>query len=392
MKTIALLLCPGTEKLRALLFLLVSLSFSVFVVEEEENTRFKVRKAKEKTADYKPINLFNLHFLPPIMNITSSATLFYTAVCIITTSVCALSSIPSQNSQTTGTLSQRGTNSIFIRTTKSDDLATIVDLLAFEKANEGEDSQPNIFNWNRGINKLKSKQSLNLQLTHRLDAILAANTFRNSLSIEEYKDMPIQNILWNNDSFRNKVEKAVKTTKEYNEYKSQWDDHNFALTPDESMLHHFMITAVDPEFVGKENEAGTVGFCEVGILLSPHDGFVPCIGNLVVSPNQRRRGVGRRLMECASRLIRVYSARITSNSDDDDGEDEQGFNSSIVGLYVDDGNQDAIRLYEKMGFEVSGKCNDVKGRVFMQLDIRESGETASNSGMQSQSDASLIGS
>ena len=42
---------------------------------------------------------------------------------------------------------------------------------------------------------------------------------------------------------------------------------------------------------------------------------------------------------------------------------------SVVGLYVDESNEHGIGQYQKMGFEMLGKCNHVEGRFFMNFDL-----------------------
>jgi len=275
--------------------------------------------------------------------------LFFALICLVSVSVSSLLSSPISKQH--ATTSQR-TRDITIRTTQPEDLPTIIDLLSFETSKES----PNLFNWITKMQRLQNVQSLTLQLTNRLNAIHAGRALKNSPLLKEYEgaDISLQQVLWSDISFRNKCEKAVKTTLEYNKYSTLWDSHHFALTPDAKMLNHFMMTAFDSSCMGEP-----VGFCEVGILSNPQieDGIFFCVGNLVVSPNKRRRGIGKQLMNCAIRMMRIHGQRVDIET---------------AGLHVDGENVDAIQLYEKMGFTVTGKCSHVEGRVFMQLELKES--------------------
>jgi len=300
-------------------------------------------------------------------------------------------STTSGHAAATGTRAR--TNSISIRTTNTVDLTTITDLLSCEKKTSSP--APSLFNWNAQIDRLKSKSSLTSQLTHRLAAIQAHSKYKSIIMEEmEMEDSSISTstsiplgILWNQDSYREKVEKAVKTTLEYHDMQeTPWDEWNFALTPDKFMLFHMMMTAVDEEFQSTRFDPEPVGFCEVGIVRHPNcknrnandnesandhdanDVFIPCITNLVVSPNQRRRGIGKRMMDCAIRTVRVYGRQLQLN-DGDDG--SVGWKLNTVGLYVDGDNKSAMALYQHMGFRVTGTCTDVSGRVFMELQMDE---------------------
>lgn len=280
--------------------------------------------------------------------------------------------------------------SIRIRSTKETDLPTIIDLLAFEASSQNIPQKtsniPLLFgNWNMSMKKLKNEVSLSSQLTQRFAAKQRAENVlsmhHNQHQQKLYKNIDeLRYILWADDTFRNKLEKAVQTTSTWEG--TIWDDWNFALTPESNMLHHFMITALDDEFVGMNTDnddesASVVGFCEVGICNVPSnydckDGqsrYMPCIGNLVVSPNHRRRGIGKRLIQSAVRLMRLTSHRHHIDSSFQDRNNRNSFIDE-VSLYVDEDNLQAIRLYEREGFVVGGRCDEKdKGRVFMTMNM-----------------------
>jgi ribosomal protein S18 acetylase RimI-like enzyme len=288
---------------------------------------------------------------------------------------------------------QNDLSSIRIRSTKETDLPTIIDLLAFEAStsqntkNETPQQKtsnlPLLFgNWNMSMKKLKSEVSFSSQLTQRFAAKKRAEKVLSIHHNQQQQKLTndieeLRYILWADDTFRNKLEKAVQTTSTWEG--TIWDDWNFALTPESNMLHHCMITALDDEFVGinadddDDESASVVGFCEIGICNVPSNydckegqsRYMPCIGNLVVSPNHRRRGIGKRLIQSAIRLMRLTSHRYDTHSFDNG-------NSLIdtVSLYVDEDNFQAIRLYEREGFVVAGRCHEKDNeRVFMTLKI-----------------------
>ena len=276
------------------------------------------------------------------------------------------------------------TNGISVRSTKPNDLPTIVDLLAFETSGPNG-SSPKTFNWKTKMQRLKNIQSLKTQLSNRLSVVNAARELMHPQSplVKKYADdtnvdidvsahARAHQILWSDDSFRNKCEKAIKTTLEYNTYSTLWNNYNFALTPDERLMQHYMITAIDDTFVGYDDDDGdgdgdVVGFCEVGILSNPdvEGELMYCIGNLVVSPNHRQRGIGSKLIKNALRTMRMHGKA-------------QLLGLENVGLYVDGQNENAIGLYEKIGFQVTGKCNHVDDRLFMQMNLLDTDVVASD--------------
>jgi len=321
----------------------------------------------------------------------------------------------------TSVSTSKSADSIYIRSSRKEDLPSVIDLLAFEagQSNSVSGSSGGMGvvggggGWNAGIQMLKRKQSLKEQLTPRLDVVLLARNiisdYETTLKLEGNRDIsveaPFEAALWDNDAFRSKVEKAANVAIDYGKEEctismssrcstsmTAWDNHNFDLTPQANMLQHFVLTAVDAEFVGSlmEIDDGSAiepevaGFCEIGMVPMPlslrtynddHEeedceegtSFIPCIGNLVVSPNQRRRGIAKRLIQSAIRLVRLHGVR--SNSSISGNGNKQG---SMIGLWVDAENTPAISLYDKVGF-VAMENNTEGGvgneKIFMTLDL-----------------------
>lgn len=294
----------------------------------------------------------------------------------------------SSSSTISSPMSTPTSSQIIIRTTQPQDLSAIVNLLSYETATSTKttalpaaatriNSIPAFpWNWKHHISKLKSHSNLHLQLSHRLAAKLALpsptcststfldNELESSSSSSSHTSLHsiwLNHVWIHNDAYRNKVERAVKTTLDfYKEDIAWWQDWNFALTPKREMMFHFIMTALEDMecFVGKD-DVEPVGFCELMMLKRPRvtleecvgmdseseqeeeeeEVFVPCIVNLVVSPNHRRRGIGKRLVECAVRAVRMYGK-------------EWNVDSGVVGLFVEEDNVGAIALYESVGFRV----------------------------------------
>ena len=151
-------------------------------------------------------------------------------------------------------------------------------------------------------------------------------------------------LLWDNDSFRQSVEKAASLSNEPH----IWKDHNFACAPQSfNWLFHKMVTAENV------HTGDIIGFCEVAILSKPSEGDssdtgtydeecrlvdnepgIPTIVNLVTSADHRRRGVGTTLLN--SVLNYVQRSSPTWNE---------------MALYVEEGNTRAIKMYERFGFQ-----------------------------------------
>lgn len=354
---------------------------------------------------------------PPIQNCHGTGLLIQNTACFSSSTSFNTPDLQSDTTPSPSTSSEKASSQpIVIRTTRPNDLSAIVDLLSYETTKSRSSTllpKSSSFpwtNWNAHLSKLKSHSNLHLQLNHRLSAKLALlsspslldhrvkknsnnHYFENDLSDSTNPTMTqVLNCIWtNNDTLRNKVERAVKTTLEfYKEDVSWWQDWNFALTPKHEMMFHYMMTASEDmecftaSRLGRENgvdgdgeQANVVGFCELMMLKRPillQDGcscsaygeevFVPCIVNLVVSPNHRRRGIGKRLVECAMRAVRLY------------GKEWNVDFGGAVGLFVEEDNVGAIALYEKLGFRVMGfkeegsqNMNSIGRQIYMELSM-----------------------
>jgi len=267
---------------------------------------------------------------------------------------------------------------IIIRKSKESDLVQISDMLANESIDLADGS-----NWSANIKKLKALSSFRTQILHRLQATEAATAVR---SYPEFCDLEstatdrdICRLLWSQKIFRSKLEKAAKTASSYEGANTLWEKHNFNVQPSDPMImNHIMVTAVDVDYVqGKRNcnDVCIVGFCEIAMLPIPSTDnerrYAPCIANLVVSPNHRRRGVASRLLRNAERFVKLHwSETIFCHSPDDCDLDEDDLRiRGILGLYVDKGNEAATNLYLRKNFKISKHSSTFAGRYFMEKDI-----------------------
>jgi ribosomal protein S18 acetylase RimI-like enzyme len=238
-----------------------------------------------------------------------------------------------------------------IRSTVPKDIPMVSDILTHALLEEEEGShtaatQPS-FNFKKRMEFLRTKAGVVTLLHSRMEAIATGTKLWQLVSessLEGLNDKHKLRYLWSNDIFRNKLERACKLSDEPH----GWKDYNFACAPDNSdKLFHKMLTA--------ENVATgeVVGFCEVAMLSQPthwrrensennvltvngnHDTNegVPTIVNLVTSTGYRRRGVASSILRTALKYVQLQRC------------------SEELALYVEQNNNNAVRMYMNLGFE-----------------------------------------
>lgn len=277
-------------------------------------------------------------------------------------------------------ISKRNTSSlaksIVFRSTSKQDIPLISDLLAYEvnsRTNSKRGLMNQMNNWNANMQKLKSKASFTAQLQHRMNVINVGSKLRSRIMNRmdesgnpDLNSKQINQLMYTDENFRHVLERAVQTSTDFEDVpETNWDNHNFALQPPSDILNHVMVSAFDPDLYpfdlgGTFDEDALVGFCEIVMLPSPleksvdDDSFkppsMPCITNLVVSPNHRRRGIASKLLR---HMIRYAQIHLIRNEEDS------------VGLYVDKDNHAAVSLYEREGFVTVAECDQVEGRIYM---------------------------
>lgn len=222
-----------------------------------------------------------------------------------------------------------------IQSCTRDDLSAVSTLLA-EVTMESEGGA---LGFRGAVRALHAKAEFESQLNARLSCIEAGHTLVNRGQVPPV-DYDLARHFWSNDAFRRKVEIAAGKAAEASCFRR----HNFAITPSNDMLQHAM-------FVVRECEQ-VVGFCEVAMLMAPDSGQMndgddlvvqPMIMNLAISPPHRRRGLANRLTQSALRYTQRY---FCANCD------------KSMGLFVNEDNDDALRLYRRNGFQIQAVVND----------------------------------
>ena len=230
-----------------------------------------------------------------------------------------------------------------IRATREEDIGPVSDLLASTTTTtSGMEHRNGIFNFGVSmVTHMKRSTSFHSLLLQRFQTIEEGKRALSKVSQKcvdaQVSDADRLRLIWNQDAFRNKLQKAAAMSNEPH----LWKEHNFSLCPQgASQLQHIMLTAEDTL------SGSIVGFCEVAMMSSPdhHDTSdttpvptigIPTIANLATSPQYRRRGIASSLLTSATRY--VQQCWETSSNE--------------IALYVSKDNERAVSLYTKYGFE-----------------------------------------
>ena len=238
---------------------------------------------------------------------------------------------------------------IRIRSTQEQDLQEIASLLASATTSDKEAplTATLAWSWKASIQVLTTTEALQSVLRHRFQALQEGKTsFLNASGKKSRVDC--LRLLWNQESFRRKVEKAAAMSSDPH----VWKGHNFTTCPtDSNVLQHVMISAEDAA------TGQVVGFLEVAMMQSNVERrlsvdhhppcCVPTIANVVISPNYQRLGIASGLLSSASRYVK------------------QAWSDTEIALYVDKANTRACTLYRKCGFELISDTGDNCDKLYM---------------------------
>ena len=117
---------------------------------------------------------------------------------------------------------------------------------------------------------------------------------------------------------------------------------------EDSLPHFFVVATIPGDSTDKDQETDRIiGFLEMGTLPPPIPNSpigkveLPYIGNVAVSNDSRRRKVGSTLVRLATKVAAKWCAPSSGSS---------SFPPFLF-LSVERDNQNALRFYERLGFE-----------------------------------------
>ena len=236
--------------------------------------------------------------------------------------------------------------SLRLRSTTEGDLKDIASLLASATARTDESQ----WNWKTTMEVLRSKSALHNLLSSRYEAMKEGVRAAKLVPLDDSSNnVDHMRLIWDNDSFRTRLEKAATLAKEPHVWKEQSFD---AFPQDFNSLRHAMITAED-RATGR-----IIGFCEIAMLKLPSCYqtertpvvYAPTIVNLATSSKHRRQGVASALLKSAKRYV------------------HRKWSYGEIALYVKSSNRGAVALYSKHGFKSFGESEN--GELYMTKSLR----------------------
>lgn len=257
-------------------------------------------------------------------------------------------------------VSQNTKYDIRVRKTEMSDLDQVSTIMSSADSGSGDKK------WNVLMERLRARASYNKQLFQRLNAIVEGRNVLLKFDASEQQSLWAN--CWKDDAFRSKVKSAVHMSAEKNHALS---NHNFYEVPEnpDIIMQHAMMTAEDTI------TGNVVGFMEIAILQQDscatdrdinqdNSKFGPVICNLAVCQEHRRLGIASHLLKVGQRYVKSHW-KLDSKKE--------------MGLYVDESNVAARRLYLKEGFDgarlrTTGRSKNVNPAsklIYMKMPLKE---------------------